>query len=274
MKDKLIALMLVLAAPAALAAAPAVLPESSIDPALLQIDELKHLGAPLDGSLALVDSNGQTFTLGALRGKPAILLLSYYGCDGTCSTFNRSLAHALEGVERFRIGADFQVLTVSFDKADSAETARDFAAKAGLPAPLAAGWRHAVLREGEADIARLSASLGFNFFWSRADRTFVHPNVMVFLTPDGRIARYLYGHHADPDSIGKALVEADWNRIANSASVIDILSGVCYSYGYADGRYHFNPSLLVGLGSMLLGLSAIGLGAFIHRRKTGRLTHA
>lgn len=258
---------------AATAARPASLPESSIDPALLQIDELKHLGTPLAGDLELVDSEGRAFTLGELRGGPAILILSYYGCDGTCSTFNRSLAHALEGVSRFRIGRDYRVLTVSFDRHDNVDAARDFVAKAALPAGLLQGWRHAVLRD-EADIARLTGSLGFNFFWSRADRIFLHPNVMVFLTPDGRVARYLYGHRASPGDIEKALIEADWNRIANSASVLDMLTGVCFSYSYADGRYRFNPSLLVGLGSMLLGLSVIGLGAFVYRRKTGRLTHA
>lgn len=274
MNHRLMALMLVLAAQTALAARPASLPESTIDPAVLQIDELKHLGTPLAGDLALIDHEGKPFALGELRGRPAILLLSYYDCDGTCSTFNRSLAHALDGVGRFRIGTGYRVLTVSFDKRDTIETTRAFVAKAGLPEALRAGWRHAVLRDAEPDIPRLTASLGFNFFWSRADQTFLHPNVMVFLTPDGRVARYLYGNRLNPGDIEKALIEADWNRIANSTSMIDMLTGVCFSYSYADGRYRFNPSLLVGLGSMLLGLSLIALGAFIYKRKTGRLTHA
>jgi len=264
----------VLAPQSLLAARPASLPESTIDPAVLQIDELKHLGTPLEAGLPLIDQDGRPFALGELRGKPAILLLSYYGCDGTCSTFNRSLAHALESVGRFRIGIDYQVLTVSFDKADTAQTTADFVAKAGIPDALRPGWRHAVLRDPDGDIPRLTGSLGFNFFWSRADQTFLHPNVMVFLTPDGRVARYLYGHRLNPGDIEKALIEADWNRIANSANVIDILTGVCYSYSYAEGRYHFNYSLFAGLGSMLLGLSVIGLGAFVYKKRMERLSHA
>jgi protein SCO1/2 len=266
--------LVALAPQALLAARPASLPESAIDPAVLQIDELKHLGTPLDAGLPLVDQDGRPLVLGELRGRPAILLLSYYGCDGTCSTFNRSLAHALEGVGRFRIGTDYQVLTVSFDKTDTVESTRAFVDKAGLPDTLRIGWRHAVLRNAETDIARLTGSLGFNFFWSRADQTFLHPNVMVFLTPDGRVARYLYGNRLDPGDIEKALIEADWNRIANSANVIDILTGVCFSYSYAEGRYHFNYSLFAGLGSMLLGLSIIGLGAFVYKKRMGRLSHA
>lgn len=268
-----LATLATLASPAP-AARPASLPESTIDPAVLQIDELKHLGTPLDASLALIDQDGRPFALGELSGRPAILILSYYGCDGTCSTFNRSLAHALEGVGRFRIGTDYQVLTVSFDRDDTHETTRAFVAKAGIPDSLLTGWRHAVLRDAEADIPRLTASLGFNYFWSRADQTFLHPNAVVFLTPDGRVARYLYGHRLSPGDIEKALIEADWNRIANSASVIDMLTGVCFSYSYADGRYRFNPSLLVGLGSMLLGLAVIAIGAFVYRKRTGRLSHA
>lgn len=277
MANRLMAVLLSLAAlspQAAMAARPASLPESTLDPALLQIDELKHLGTPLAPGLALLGQDGRPFALGELRGRPAILLLSYYGCDGTCSTFNRSLAHALEGVGRFRIGMDYQVLTVSFDRDDTLETTRAFVAKAGIPDSLLNGWRHAVLRDPANDIPRLTASLGFNFFWSRADQTFLHPNVMVFLTPDGRVARYLYGSRLNPRDIELALIEADWNRIANSANVIDMFTGVCYSYNYAEGRYHFNTSLLAGLGSMLLGLSLIGLGAFAYKKRTGRLTHA
>jgi len=166
------------------------------------------------------------------------------------------------------------VLTVSFDGRDTAETTRAFLDKAGIPDALRPGWRHAVLRDPGKDIKALTASLGFNFFWSRADQTFLHPNVLVFLTPDGRVARYLYGTRLDAGDIEKALIEADWNRIANSSNVFDMLTGVCYSYSYAEGRYHFNYSLLVGLGSMLLGLSIIGLGAFVYKKRLGRPTHA
>ena len=257
-----------------LAARGASLPESTIDPTLMQIDELKHLGTPLDPGFSLVDQDGRPFNLGEMRGKPAILLLSYYGCDGTCPTINQSLGRVLEQVGRFRIGVDYQVLTVSFDSRDTNETTRAFLGKAGIPESLRPGWRHAVLRDPEKDIRALTSSLGFNFFWSRADQTFLHPNVLVFLTPDGRVARYLYGTRLQAGDVEKALIEADWNRIANSPNVFDMLTGVCYSYSYAEGRYHFNYSLLVGLGSMLLGLSVIGLGAFVYKKRMGRLSHA
>ena len=69
--------------------------ESTFDPSLMQIDETKHLGAPLEKGVALIDETGKEFTLGEMLGKPLILLFSYYGCDGSCPIINKNLRQAL-----------------------------------------------------------------------------------------------------------------------------------------------------------------------------------
>jgi protein SCO1/2 len=259
----------------ALAAPPALRAPSEIDPEVMRIDELKHLGTPLPRELALVDEQGRALTLGELLGKPVILLLSYYGCDGTCPTMNTQLRDTLAQVGRFRIGADYRVLTVSFDRNDDVEAAARFAGHAGIPAAMREGWRHAVLANREADIERLAGSVGFRYFWSRADQVFLHPNVLIFLTPEGRVARYLYGTTMDRRDVELALVEADWNRIANSARVIDMLAGVCFSYNYAEGKYGFNISLAVGAASLLFGIGLVVLSALLYRNRIARRnTHA
>ena len=165
------------------------------------------------------------------------------------------------------------MLTVSFDRRDTPQSAGHFAEMTGVPAEMRGEWRFAVF-EHQADVDAFTASVGFRFFWSDAAKAFLHPNVLVFLTPEGRIARYLYGVAPSAKTIEFALIDADWNRIANSAAVIDILTGVCYSYNFADGSYRFNYPLLVGAGSLLLGISLIALGAIAHRRKIRRASHA
>lgn len=142
-----------------------------------------------------------------------------------------------------------------------------------IPAELKAGWHHAVAKHPQADVEALAGSVGFRFFWSNADKTFLHPNVLVFLTPEGRVARYLYGTKLDARAIQLALIDADWGRIAERASVIDMLTGVCFSYNYAEGRYQPNYPLLIGLGSLLFGLSLMAFGAFVFRRKLGGTPH-
>ncbi len=240
--------------------------ESTIDPGVMQIDEASYLGTPLPKDLLLVDSVGGTFTLGEMLGQPVILLFSYYGCGGSCPVMNTLLKRALEKVERFQLGKDFRVLTVSFDKHDTPESMQAFVDTIDMAPSDSIGWRHAVVQRKETDLETLTSSVGYKFFWSRADQIFLHPNVLIFLTPQGRVARYLYGTSMTPEDIVKALIDADWGRIANSSNVIDILTGVCYSYNFKEGKYTLNLSLVSGLAALLAGLSLIGLSALIYKK--------
>lgn len=266
-------LLLFSALPVWAARAPDARGESAPDPQIMQIDEVRHLGNALPRGLPLIDAEGREVALGELLGKPAILLLSYYTCDGTCPVMNRLLYTELPKVERFRIGQDFRVLTVSFDKADTPDTAAEFVRKVGIPAELRTGWHHAVVKQSQTDVDVLAGSVGFRYFWSNADKTFLHPNVLVFLTPEGRVARYLYGTKLDARAIQLALIDADWGRIAEGASVIDMLTGVCFSYNYAEGRYQPNYPLLIGIGSLLSGIALMSLGAFVFRRRLRGASH-
>jgi protein SCO1/2 len=182
----------------------------------------------------------------------------------------------LARVTRFSLGKDYRVLTVSFDKRDTPSMARDFLAKAGgmsgvaglAPEAMKAGWRHAVVKSGE--VERFAGEVGFRFFWSDAAKAFLHPNVLVFLTPEGRVARYIYGTRMDARTVELAITDADWERISNSTAVFDMLTGACFSYNYAEGRYQLNYSLLAGVGSLVMGLSLMLLGAWAYRRRMAR----
>lgn len=262
MKTLLTALWLLAAANAWGVAAPPA--DSTVDPALLRIDEPRHLGRPLDPRTVLVDETGRPFRLGEMLGKPLVLLLSYFGCDGTCPMMNAELAKVLARVERFRPGRDYRVLTVSFDPRDSAASAAAFVARLGAPT-VEDGWRHAVLRDGATE--RFAGEVGFRFFWSDGAKAFLHPNVIVFLTPEGRVARYLYGYRLDPRNVELALIDADWNRISNSTAVFDAVTGACFSFNYAEGRYQWNVALLAGVGSFAFALAATAWGMAAHRRR-------
>lgn len=246
----------------------------TVDASIMQIDEPRYLGTRLPAGTVLADSEGKAFAVGDVLGKPVILVLSYYGCDGTCPTMDMELAKVLAKVERFRLGEDYRVLTVSFDARDTERTAANFLAKTGaaVPESIRAGWRHAVLKNR--DVAEFAGDIGFRFFWSDAAKAFVHPNVLVFLTPTGRVARYIYGTRMDARTVELALTDADWDRISNSTAVFDILAGACFSYNYTEGRYEPNYAQLIGVGSFLLGLTLMAWGAWAYSRgRRRRGTH-
>lgn len=249
--------------------------DSALDPALMRIDEPKYLGKPLARETGFIDADGQAFRLQDVLGKPVILLLSYYGCDGSCPTMNANLEHVLADVKRFRLGEDYRVLTVSFDAADTPQTAATFLAKTrAMGGGKSQSWRHAVLRASPDEVRAFAGGVGFRFFWSQEEKVFLHPNVLLFLTPEGRVARYIYGTRLDAGTVELALIDADWGRISNSAAIFDMMTGACFSYNYAEGRYQPNYSLLAGVASLLTGIALMILGAWLYRRKLGGTTHA
>ncbi len=239
--------------------------DSTIDPAVMQIDENKYLGSSMQADYVLIDNNGKEFKFQDLIGKPLILLLSYYACNGTCPIINSKLKQVLTTIDRFQIGTDYQVLTLSFDQNDNSTTMQNFVKQLDIPEYMEQGWYHVVFKNQ--DIASFTKSIGYKYFWSRKDKIFLHPNVLIFITPEGRVARYLYGTTLDKDTIELALIDADWNRIANSSNVIDILTGVCYSYNFAEGKYTINYSLFISLASLTFGITIIGLSLLGFSRK-------
>jgi len=242
--------------------------DSVLDPSIMRIDEPKYLGKPIPTTTRLVDAAGEEFNLHEWLGKPLILLLSYYGCDGSCPTMNANLARVLANVDRFRLGQDYRVLTLSFDAQDTPKTAATFLARTNaVPETMRHGWRHAVLKDAPTGAQPFAAGLGFRFFWSQEEKVFLHPNVLVFLTPEGRVARYVYGTRLDAQTVELALIDADWGRISNSTAVFDMMTGACFSYNYAEGRYQPNYSLLTGIASFVSGIGLMGLGGWLYRRR-------
>lgn len=228
--------------------------DSTLDPGVVRVDEARFLGTPLDKNIVLLDEDGNEFTIAEQLGKPLILLFSYYTCDGVCETLNKYLAQRLTELKESEPDRDYRALTISFDKDDTVESLGHFSHhKVGVPENLKDRWKLSVMKNPE-DIARLTGSLGIRYFWSSRDKVFVHPNAFIFVTPKGRVARYLHGAEFTARDLNLALVDADWENISQAGRVIDILAGVCFSYNFEEGRYTFNIPLLAGVASLLSGI--------------------
>jgi len=260
-----ISLILLLITPQAASAEYGVIPESAIDPSVVKIDEEKYLGTRLSGDYILIDESGKEFQLRDITGRPVILLLSYFSCNGLCPAANQRLKDALSALNRLKIGEDFRVLTLSFDKKDDAQSIRMFSEMAGLKGWSNKGWKAAIMKNGE-DIERLTRDVGFKFFWSSRDKMFLHPNVFIFLSPEGRVVRYLYGTPPKTRDVELALTEAAEGKAAGSG-IVDFVNMACYSFNFKEGRYTLNIPIFIGIGSLLLGISSIVIPILIIRRR-------
>ncbi|MGD0640099.1 MAG: SCO family protein [Roseiarcus sp.] len=227
-------------------------PESVVNPAILQIDERAVLGRSLDPQTELIDQDGRNFRWGDLAGKPTLLVLSYYTCDGSCGLINANLHDLLGDVTRYKPGVDFNLVTLSFDHRDNRETTNAFRKNLGLSDELASAWTFATFKN-EADVKTQTAKIGFKFFWSPQDGLFLHPGVYLFFSPEGRLDRVLYREDIGPKDVELALLDAREGKFRPN-EVIDYAFSLCYSYSYRDGKYRLSIPLFVGLGALATGL--------------------
>jgi len=241
--------------------------ESQIDPEIFRIKEKNFLGGKVAGDYVLQDASRNSFKLSDMPAKPLILVLSYFSCDGACSVINRTLANTLKGVDRWQLGKDYNVLTVSFDQHDTPATMRTFREKMGFE-QLPQGWRMATMQNRK-EIDRLAGSIGFNFFWSPRDLIFLHPSVYTVLSPTGQITRYLYAGQVDADDVELALTKAMRGE-TSPVNIIDFVVAACHSYNYKDGKYKLNIPLFVALGGLIVGVTLMVGGFMITKRKKAK----
>ncbi|HEX4603393.1 MAG TPA: SCO family protein [Candidatus Angelobacter sp.] len=238
-------------------AAPKLQPGDSVanqKPSILDqvgLDQRLNQQVPLD--LAFVDDNGQAVQLQQYFGsKPVILMLVYYQCPMLCTQVLNGFTGAMNGIVRFNIGREFNVVTVSIDPRD---TPQDAAAskKRYLQryrrAGAAEGWHFLTGKKDQIDA--LAQSVGFRYAWDPEIKQYAHASGLMLLTPSGRVAQYYYGIEYAPRDIQFGLIEASKGKIGN---VVDQVLLYCYHYDPRQGKYGaavFNVLRLSALATVL-----------------------
>ncbi|MDH4227276.1 MAG: SCO family protein [Deltaproteobacteria bacterium] len=241
--------------------------KTTLDPGVLMIDEDKYLGANVIADYALVDSKGAALNLKDFLGKPLILVLSYYDCEGACPTLNRELSKMLESLKRTRAGEDYRVLTLSFDKEDTDSKMTHFASMLGLSDGLGKGWTVARFKDN-GDIKKFTDSVGYRFYWSTRERLFIHPSAYIVASPEGRITRVLYGAYSGAKDMELAVLEAKSGKETGSKfrDISDMITVGCYSYNYSSGKYTLNYPLIISAASLFFGVSLV-IGALLLKKR-------
>lgn len=220
------------------------------------IDQNLNGQVPLD--LTFRDESGQSVQLGRYFGKkPVVLSLVYYDCPMLCTMVEDGLLQSLKQL-KFDVGDEFDVLTVSFDPRDKPAVA---AAKKALYVGLygrpgaAKGWHFLT---GEQDsIRRLTQAVGFRYAYDPQTAQFAHATAIMVLTPEGKLARYLYGIHYPAGDLRLSLVEASENKIG---SPVDAVLLFCSHYNPATGKYGLIISRVISIAGLV---TVLALGTFL-----------
>lgn len=239
--------------------------DSDLNPAVLQIDEQAVLGRAIDPQTELIDHTGRLFRWGNLAGKPTILVLAYYTCDGSCSVVNENLHGLLKQMPRLKAGQDFNLVTLSFDRRDTLESTGAFRRHLDLADELAPAWTFATFKD-DAALKAQTEKIGFKFFWSPQEGLFLHPGVYLFFSPDGGLARVLYQQDIDADDVKLALLDARQGQFKPS-EVVNYALSLCYSYNYHDGKYRLSIPVFAAVGALASGLLTFAGSALVFRMR-------
>jgi protein SCO1/2 len=219
-------------------------------------------GRKIASDLLFKDERGRDITPGSFIDRPVIILPVFYSCTQSCGMMLGSLATALNKVPLVP-GRDYRVLAISIDSEEDPLSAarskenyfrlitREFPAEEWL-----------FLTGDQGNIKKFTDSMGFSF--KRVSRhNFLHPNVMVIVSHDGTIIRYMYGPAFLPFDIGMALTEASAG--IPSISVRKVLS---YCFTYDPERKTYTLDIIRYIIISILGLIGVTLFLLLGKKNT------
>jgi protein SCO1/2 len=217
----------------------------------------QNIGHQLPLDTVFRDEQGREVRIGDYFGHhPVVLVFAYFDCPMLCTQVINGLSSAL-GVLSLNPGKDFEILTVSFNPHDNPQSAtvkKAIYLKRYKKPGAAQAWHF--LTGDQPSIDRLTKAAGFRYVWDEETKQYAHPTGIMVVTPQGKIARYLFGIEYGPRDLRLALIDASGGKLGTP---VDQLVLYCYHYNPITGRYGFaiQRALQIGGAGTVLGLGAL-----------------
>lgn len=228
----------------------------------LEIGIVEHLDEYLPENLTIIDTNDIPRNLRSLIDKPTVIMWVYYRCPGICSPLMTSMADVI-GKTDMILGKDFQVITISFDPREGSDLAikkrENYLNLIDKPVD-ESGWQF--YTADSANIVLGTEATGFRY--KRTGNDFMHSAVIIMISPDGKITRYLQGTYFLPFEFKLALVEASQGK--SGPTIYKVLQ-FCYTYDPAGQQYVLNVTKVAGTIIIFIALVVFLILALKPRKK-------
>lgn len=196
------------------------------------IDQKLGDQVPLD--TPVMDEHGKQIKLGdVLNGRPVVFMPIFYTCQGVCGVeLSNMLKSAIKMKKTFAIGDKFDLVVLSINPKETPDLALakerdlqnmyyvsnspDHSNPADLPST---GW-HLLTGTSEANIRKVTDSLGFRYEYKPATDQINHPSGIMILTPQGKISSYIYGADYPTKVLQDSLELANQGKVGAKAEVI------------------------------------------------------
>ena len=227
----------------------------------------QRLGAFIAKDAKFRDETGKEVKLTdyLIPGRPLVLNLQFFSCATLCGPVLNSLLASLEEID-LTPGKEMTVLSLSFDHRETTELAAhkkksifNVYDRPGAES----GW-HFLTSNDEKNIRRLTESVGYGFRWNTTRNDFDHKAALIFLSPTGKITRYLTDFNWDASTLRLAIIEASEGTVGSLADRF-LLS--CYSYDPNTGKYSRIGPIAMAIGGALTIAGLFALLFVLTRRE-------
>lgn len=231
-----------------------------------KINIKEHLGSQLPLDVKFYNSDSEQVALKNIIDKTTILAFVYYKCPGICSPLMTELADIVNESDLVP-GKDYRIVTISFDERETprvaAEKKQNFLSMISKPFAQK-DWEF--LTGDSISIHEVTEAAGFHF--KRVGTQFIHTTTVMFISPDGKISRYLYPDYNTkgdfeilPFDFKMAVIDASNGKVMPT---IGKLLTFCFSFDPSGKRYVINLLRIFGVGTLLL------VGVFVLYLKVGK----
>lgn len=226
---------------------------------IVGIDE--QLGKTIPLGLQFTDEHGKKVELGSLIDKPTIFMFVYFECPGICTPLMSEVADEISKIG-LKPGQDYRIIAVSFDHQETPELALKKKANyqniASIEVP-DNGWYF--LTGDSNSIASLTDAVGYRF--KKEGDEFIHAGGLVFVSPEGKITRYLLGTDFLPFDMKMAIMEASTGKV--SPTIAKVLK-FCFKYDPNGRTYVLNVTRIAGTIIIVLALGFVGFLVYAKRK--------
>ncbi len=219
----------------------------------------EHLGDPIPLNVRFRSDNGGMVSFGDLLqdGKPILLTLNYSDCPGLCVAQLNGLAKGINDVGSLSMGKDFKMVSLSIDPRETLDKSQKTKAKyveSLYSQHAGTGW--SFLTGTERDIQKIARSVGFNYTFDAKHNRYNHSAAAIFVSPEGRISRYLYEVGFEGPTLKMALLEAGEGKIGTT---MDAFVLWCSHYDASENRYSSSAQKLLSIAAGVFVLMGVVL---------------
>src|SRR5699024_7622306 len=212
----------------------------------------------LDLKFAKVDGDSVTLRELVKGDKPILLNPVYYECPMLCSMVINAVFQTVKQVQ-WTPGKDYTIVTFSFDPTEDyklAASVKDSIMNLMDRKDAGDGWYFLTGRQEE--INQLTEAVGFKYEKLEDRGQFAHSAGIMFLSPEGKIIRYLYGIQSSEFDVRNELSDAVDGKIGSVAEKVLLY---CFVYNADEGSYTAEATRIMRVGGIItLALLTVFMG--------------